>query len=370
MSINYESERKRYATFDFDRFKQQEIELNDMEEQRKKQEIWKKTQEEIQRRNNTYNLEGICSLFNILDGANDIEKLNISEIVFNDKVYSIEKENDALIIKCSDGRCLNLKICTYPYIEGDDFHTYTGERRVAECHYFLPNGNIIKFIHDPFFDYCDYKKINAFNFISNLYVNYVIPNRGTIKPSVRSRWDFNKLEIDGGGYFDFESNGIIYRGRYLLSKDAKRLLSIDGENVLPLEEVKKFNVEQEKEKLEKLLKDNDSFHPYTVEVLLDAIANLKNKESYVNEILNIYLEGIPLSQDVLDAREDITTRINNYIFSMEELSLFVNSLAQEIKKIYDERQKANDFYNSPVERAKRLIKSMSEEDLKALKKQI
>ena len=46
------------------------------------------------------------------------------------------------------------------------------------------------------------------------------------------------------------------------------------------------------------------------------------------------------------------------------------TFTQEIKKIYDERKKASDFYNSPVERAKRLIKSLSKEDLKALKKQI
>ena len=325
--INYESERKWYDSFDHDHFEQLEIKSNDVEKQQREQ--------EIERRINTYNLEGICCLFNILGEANNIEKLNISEIVFNDKVYSIEKENDALIIKCSDGRCLNLKIYTYSWEEGDDFHTYTCDKSVAECQYFLPNGNIIKFIRDEhYFKNPDfYKKLNSYKFAESLKVNYVIPNRCTIKQASSldfPSWDFNELETDRGDYFDFESNGIIYRGNYLLSKDAKNLLSIKGKNVLPLEEVKKFNVEQEKEKLEKLLKDNDSFHPYTVEVLLDAIANLKNKERYVNEILNFYLEDIPLSQDVLDAREDITTRINNYIFSKEELSLFVNSLLQDI----------------------------------------
>ena len=361
----------------FEFYNQREKEKRKKEEEKKRKENEKQAKEQAKKeRINNYNLEEISSLINIIGESNDIKKLNINNISFNDKTYSIEKENDDLIIKCSDGRCLKLKIYSCSWEESDGyFSKWTCNKSVAEFQYLLPNGNTLSFTNDSWhisMEYEFFKKLNPAELVDNLTVKYLIPNKNSIIPYGSypdQSWDFNRLETYNR-YFNFTSDGILYCNDYLVSSDGKQLLSIKGKDVLPLEKVKQFNIEQEKEKLIKLLESDNTIHPYTRDVLLNAINNLKNKEKYVNNILEFYNEDIPLCQEVANAREDLINNIYNYIFSKEELLFLIKILAQEIKKIYIEKKNAEDFYNSPDERAKRLVKSLSKEELNALKRKI
>lgn len=333
---------------------------------------------EIQQRIDIYNLDGICSLLNIIGETNDIKKININEEVFNDKTYTIEKEDDTLNIKCSDGRALNIKLYSYSWEDGDGyFDKWTSYESVVKCQYLLPSGNIITLRNARDFEtnYDYYKKINPFEFAADLEFYYYIPNRCSIKPrsiNFKPSWDFSNLEANSR-HLNFTSDGIaytVYHDLYLISQDGKRLLSAHGEDVLPLEEIKKFNIGKEQEKIEKILEENNSFHPYSIELLLDAKDKLKAKEEFVNKILKFYSEEIPLCQEVVKAREDIINRTKDYIFSEKEFLYFVKLLACKIENIYVMRKRADDLYNLPDERAKRLVKSLSEEDLNALKRQI
>lgn len=221
-------------------------------------------------------------------------------------------------------------------------------------------------------NYKFFKKLNPFELVDNLKVKYLLPNKNCIMPYLpysEPSWDFNNLETCNR-YFNFTSDGIIYCQNYLVSSDGKQLLSINGKAVPPLDKVKQFDKEQEKEKLIKLLESDNTIHPYTRDALLNAINNLNNKDEDANNILKFYNEAIPLCQVVANAREDLTNNIYNYIFSKKELLFLIKTLAQKINKTYIETKKAKDFDNSPDKREKKLIKSLSKEDLDALKRHI
>ena len=272
-----------------------------------------------------FKLENITKLFNILGYISNLD-LEIKDIDFNNKKYSIKKDKDTFIISSNDNRLLILKM-SFKKSTSMACH----DMSIAIIEYYFPDNTILKFSKaiGNSISYDNFKNFEVSKLKDDPSVNYYIVDKNY---KIFANYSLDDFELNNA-YFTFTSKGIQYYNEYLVSKDGKRLLAIDDDTKCPpLEDVKKFDYKEEKEKIINLLENNKTLHPYSKMIIKEAISELKEKVKEAKVILNFYKEDIPLCIEIVDIRKSIINNLKKYTFTDDELFFIIQILIQEVKK--------------------------------------
>ena len=167
-------------------------------------------------------LENITKLFNILGYISNID-LEIKDIDFNNKKYSIKKDKDTFIISCNDNRLLILKM---------EFENSISiacpDMSIATIEYYFPDNTILKYSKEigNSISYDNFKNFEVSKLTGDLsfpFIDYYIVDKDY---NVFANYSLDDFELNNV-FFTFTSKGIQYCNEYLVSKDGKRLLAID-----------------------------------------------------------------------------------------------------------------------------------------------
>ncbi len=272
-------------------------------------------------------LENITKLFNILGYISNID-LEIKDIDFNNKKYSIKKDKDTFIISSSDNRLLILKMKFENSIS-----IACPDMSIATIEYYFPDNTILKYSKEigNSISYDNFKNFEVSKLTGDLsfpFIDYYIVDKDY---NVAANYSLDDFELNNV-FFTFTSKGIQYCNEYLVSKDGKRLLAIDYDTkCLTIEDVREFDYKKEKEKIINLLKNDKTLHPYSKMIIKEAISELKEKAKEAKVILKFYKEDIPLCIEIVDIRKKIINNLKNYTFTEDELFFIIQILVQTVK---------------------------------------
>lgn len=287
--------------------------------------------ENINNFENIMNLKIITKLINLLGDTKDIKDFEEKGIVFNSKIYNISKNDNCITVKCSDGRSLELKIgvSSINYGYGEKQNNY------FELKTNIPNGDIIRIsetyrrenneLVNKFFDeeHFNYDKL-----IGDYKIDYIPKNEIYY---YQLTWDsrYNRF-TDGCGPIHTKDGYLYYDGidKYLVSKDLDRIIYLNDKKLPSLENINKFNYDEEKEKFDNILKEYD-FSEISKELLSELINNLETKKNLVKKINKAYKHTvIPICKQEIEKELEINDNINENVFSKEELVFILEVMNQ------------------------------------------
>ena len=123
----------------------------------------------------------------------------------------------------------------------------------------------------------------------------------------------------------FDEDGIRYNG-YRISSDGMEVRSFKGEILPSKDELESINIPEEKEKVEKLLKNAD-INQFTKDNISKWLYTDGIYDDYINDILCLYDYQLPCFQEIIKFREALLNdKASNYVFTKEELKVFYGVL--------------------------------------------
>ena len=295
---------------------------------------------------NLFDLERIAKLIRILPKT---VNANVDTSFEHDgKVYFINKTDSDIILKCSDGRELDIK--AYSSRVDGDFGGFYDLTRVS-CKYRLLDSVIELYKEMDNMTLDEFEEIKMASDGCCLFSHVV-------NGYVQSFRNFSTNNIDD---YKFTKDGIVYHN-YLISKDCEKV--IDKYGVPIPENLDKFSSFFKKytDSFLKMLNCDELFYNARDEIIKDfEVENISSHYDEIKTLNDIKLPGLKYAIKFRDAIFDGS--IEDYLFSGEELDLFTNELTNKLKSQID------DYDDSElIDEAKKLVKALSEKGIEILKK--
>ena len=282
--------------------------------------------------NELLNFDKIIEIINLLGITQNIKHIYIKNIEFNDKLYSIKKDEIAseitheekieMTINCNDNRALKISFYTDYYREHGE---YDGEDTTIKVSYRLLNSDIITI---------QAKIKNLYNFSE-----YINSETDLIHSALNNINYEELLQKDSNLHIRYykhdEKNGFIPLSFNLIPTELETLKQQIGNSY---EKEKKYNfienIEMEKEKIKTLINDkNYNFNQITI--------------SFLNEIRNKLLDEMKKKfESELEISEVETQKLN-------KLSTIQKTVKNELKKSKfneDELLILRDYFQDTSER--------------------
>lgn len=244
----------------------------------------------------------------------------VETIVIKSIKYELMKYENTLIIKSSNGKCLQLEfkknVANLGYGE-INYHT-------LEARYLFKNGTVL-LITDG------YRTKNLDNVVIGSSSGLAFISKD--KEYHALTWDKDQEKLKYAYGFEKHNGEYVYVDgidRYVISTDLQQILSINNKKLPSREEIKKFNIETEQEKINKLLKQND-LNALTKEMIIEMMKYLVTKSELVNKAVEGYDKIIPKCQKVLEEERFINQQVIESTFTKEELSIIMHILSNIIK---------------------------------------
>ncbi len=298
---------------------------------------------------NLFDYERIAKLIRILPKTlNSDVDINFD---YEGKKYTVTKNNKEIYLLCDDGRNLRLyaNSCRSTGEFGGEFDITN-----VVVTYLLFNSRVVLYKGIENAKLTDLEDIETYQMADIDYCTFDNIECGFIQ----SFNYFTENSIDG---FVFTKNGIQQRD-YLISPDCEKVLSVNGKDLPPKEEIENFSVKKERAKYNKLINDS-KLDSRTKEELIKNF-NIDELSKQYEEVLELYNKKLPSLKDaVLFQRALVDGSIEDHLYSKEELDLFINELTKALK---DKITEYDDF--DILEETKKLVKSLSDMGLEALRK--
>lgn len=278
------------------------------------------------------NLKEMTKLINYLGENTDIKEFDVSNITFNSNNYEFIKKGNSITIKCSNGKKLEVEIYSsnVNYINNEKkyYYYYNIKNTTSNGDSIVINKTFVKNYDDSYklfqerrFDYHDLVHGCEIGYATKEDKNY---------HSVIWNEEENRFNFKYG--LDHLKDGYIYSTgieEYLISKDLNKIITINDKLLPDKEELYKFNVEEEKRKIQNILNCNQ-FNEITRNMIIELMNKLKKKEIYVNQIKNAYEQTIiPKSKEIIKQEEVLNDEVINSLFNKKEL-LFISEVIKEI----------------------------------------
>ncbi len=299
--------------------------------------------------NNITNIDEHVDLINSFFILNDMEKIN-DTLNINDKEFKIVKNNNHLVIKCSDGRVMNLNI---------DFKEHDGENHGN------PLSKIV--IEYPFDDY----KISLISYINtrkkalgDLDSEYLSKEEFLCNSSfaIQKKDTEHKLIVkdikDGKVYRGIDSLDIFYYvepktvfigedlfyDRIRMNKEGNEITEIKGKKVPNYNLLKSFNAEEELLKINDVI-DSTDFNSITIG-LFDELKNKVNeKQNFINNLFRLTdIYKVKVS-NILDLSEKFILGTKEKIFNSEELKEVIDYINNYSKNNSNTKRKIYKKYH-------------------------
>ena len=256
-------------------------------------------------------------------------------IRLEDKVIFYENKDNELSIQSSTGEKTKIRI-SFSSKETEDYNGRKITFLSHECFidYYLHDGSVISLYNQLSLPngYEGFENVQRHDLLKGLRVKYydkdgiegAVPLTSDIYISVSA----NKICLDGNKIFEFTEEGIKY-GNKLITLDGDKLVLSGAPS---LENAESFDLEKEKERIEKFAKMDCDIHPFTKEVLETAtIRELTRKQRTADSVKTFYEEDIKDVRRAIKIRTDFIRDIENGILSSEELEQVARQFRQEVK---------------------------------------
>lgn len=284
---------------------------------------------------NLFDLECIAKLLRIIaktKGANE-------DIAFeyDGKLYNVKKDYNSVKLCCSDDRYLEISARTMKESDG----IYTS----IIVSYLLLNSDLTLYKNIRDNRLSDLVDLETFQMAKS---NFCVLHHfvGNLPLSYK---DFTDNSIDK---YMFTEDGIKYKN-YLISKDCEKVISADGKTLPSKEEIEKFSFEEEKEKYLELI--NNSNLDASIKKMLIEKYNDEDLSKLYKEVLDLYRMLPGLKDAIRFQKALVDGSVENYLFSKDELDLFISKLTIALKDKMDEY---DDF--DVIEEAKKFVKTLSD----------
>ena len=294
------------------------------------------------------NLKEMTKLINFLGENTDIKEFDVSNITFNSDNYELIKKGNSITIKCSNGKKLAVEIdsnnVNYINNEKKYYYYYNINNTTSKGDSVVINKTFVKDYDDSYklfqerrFDYHDLVHGCEFGYATKEDKNY---------HSIIWNEEENRFNFKYG--LDHLKDGYIYStgiDKYLISKDLNKIITFNDQLLPDKEELYNFNLEEEKRKIQNILKDNH-LNEITKGMIIELLNKLKEKEIYVNQLKNAYEETIiPKSKEIIKQEEILNDEVVYSLFNKEEL-LFIIKVIKEINKEKNSNNDVNKFLNN------------------------
>lgn len=271
-------------------------------------------------------LKEIASIINIMGKSENIDKLN-GEVYSDDGTkYSYEKNGNEFRIFSDNGKETKIKInCERVPWENLYGKEYIRSKHEVFISYKLDNGNSIDLyndisLHNEYTGFEDVTRHDLMYALSCKYCSY-----GDEEASFSLGLDRLCFKNNGktDDSYEFTENGI-KNGNKIITVDGDKLVSLKGSDVPSLDVLKSFDLEKEKEKLEKILNDSNDLHPFTIEAVGDALRKLDCKKRYAEDIINYYDADMRKVKKAISLRNNIMDSVKSKVIDKDVLDLVCN----------------------------------------------
>lgn len=269
------------------------------------------------------------------------ENFELKDIEVGKKIYNVSLGDDAVSLKCSDGR--NLFISLNPksqfyldvspkfiYMMGKDKLTVKGDD------FKTSNVNVGGVLdrHFVFFDdfYNDDQLIRNINFYTvNGKNNVSIEFNGSKNFIYRI---FHK-EYAENYYFKINDDTIVLgngiKEECLVTLDGKKIISYNGQKLPSFEEIEAFDYKEQIEKIKNMLNEFASkINSFTIDYFNENLSALEEKQELRDKYMGLYNYELPVCREALQKRNEFLNNLDVYTFSENELEMLINLLKEEI----------------------------------------
>ena len=285
-------------------------------------------------------LKEVAGLIGILGKNHDIDKIDKTEIIINDRKYYYSKNGDSLLIESEDGKALEVSVKSTE-TEGVDYQNrkVVYQKHEVDARYYLKENETIR-IHNeiPLYgDYEAFENVQRHDLMRGLSYKY---SDRYGKDIATFQSDVDRICLNGDNtIYEFTDNGITF-GNKLVTLDGNNLLSISGEEAPSIHDIYSFDLEKERTKVGKILEDNQNLHPFTRELIEEAYRKLDRKERYAKNIESFYLKDIKNVRKAISIRNYLMHSIENELIPNEDLNLIEQRIRKDLlqKKLVMERK--------------------------------
>lgn len=277
-------------------------------------------------------LKEVANIIGILGLSTDIKELEEKDFEINGKKYGYYKIGNAVVIYDEDGKSVKVKVNhtqekTKDYKNMDVIY----DNHEVFMDYQLENGDIISLKNQIALDggYEAFENVHRHDLLSGLSLKYVDK---TGKKLASFSVGVDKVCLgEERKIYEFNHDGIVC-GNKLLTLEGDKLLSIGGTEVPSREEVESFNINEQREIIDKFLTEVKGLHPFTRETLEDAYRKLDRKDRYAKDIKEFYSKDINEIREAIAVRQRIMDAIENDLIDYEALEVIGNELRNKTKK--------------------------------------
>ena len=274
---------------------------------------------------NLFDLDSICSMVKLLPQTIGHD-LN-SSFYRGDKRYTINKNDNSIVLSCSDGREFKIKVNTIPVKNELGCTNYID----IDCFYKISDNASLRYIkglENTTFD--DLKDLESYRLSRKAFTNFLVANDNYVD----SFSSFTDNKIDE---YTISTDYIKYRG-YLISRDCSNIISLNEKRVPSKESLDNYDINEEKRIFYSIV-NNSNLNPHTKEVLKN---NFNEEEllSYKKDILKVY-NKLPSIKKAIEFKECLFgNEIRKYLFTNDEMAMFddvlINTYEGKLEKSEEE----------------------------------
>lgn len=269
------------------------------------------------------------------------EKFELKDVEVDGQVYNVLLNESGIQVACSDGRqlCISLYSKTQFYLDVLPQISYMmgkDKLKVKGDSFKTANVNIYGVLDRHFVYFDDF--YNNDQLIRNIGF-YTFNGKHTVEIVFNGDKNFIyrifHQEYAENFYFKINDDSIVFgssiKDECLVSSDGEKIISYNGKELPPFEEINDFNYKDQIEKVKDILNALVSkINPFTIDSISENLAALKEKQELRDKYMRLYNYELPVCREALQKREEFLKNLDTYTFTEDELTNIINLLKEEI----------------------------------------
>ena len=266
-------------------------------------------------------LKEIASIVGKMGLTTELDEMHVDGLELNGVKYSYDKNGNEMTITDSLGNITKVRINYEEEHTKDAFNRdITYLKHEVGIDYVLPSGEIIRLENSIPLDkgYEAFENVHRHDLLKDLRTKY-LDKEGKEIASFSLDLDEICLKENNVKYI-FDKDGIKYNN-VVLSVDGDTLVSLSGNPIPSKDLVLSYNLGEEKEKINRIIKENKDLHPFTIEELEDTSRKMERRDRFVKRIIEFYDEDTKHVRDAIKVRQNLIDNLSKNVLDKDGLDL-------------------------------------------------